>query len=801
MSDDKKHTEIDPVEQPELRETSEQPEAAEQADTDAKTVSQEEVENIIEAVKADETPVSTEIETEQSLEPKKKKSPKLNKLYRGDFSEQALNRKIYKRIFIPVDRTFVEGFFVARTETVKNKERTRYRFTDKPLERKDIVRLNRIAKDIKRQKGRVNFIPLLAAVAAIILVLFFVYLFRNTLSRKIIVSSSEAAFGAKCDIGYIDFNLFDTHFQIKDYAVANKNAPMKNLFEIKNIDLYFNLLELSRGKFVCENIAIDGITWNTDRKTSGALPVKAKKKDDDKPTDNPIMKMVNEELDKIKTGVSVSNGLEAVRQMTDPRLIIEREAAAFQTPKMATEIMEFTPAFINKWEKTINETENDVRTLVAKGQDFANMDFQSIDSIEEIQQLVEKMIDLSQASKKAVEKAKNLSHKIQSDAENAANMAKNAVHAFEADINHVKDIAANIQEFKAKGVGGFVSELFKVFYLQTLGSYYPRVMELIGMINNMQSTPKVQKKPTLADKSKKLERLPGRNFLFSSHSNPTLLFKNIQLSAHTPERNFTITGDVQNITNDADRLNKPITLHLASTQQQQFAEHIKGIIDVRHSTPQLVAVTGDFSGLNVDLDAQITGLPTLAGMFSTDLTVEVGKNKDLRIVTSGRVNNARLQIAEFEPAMLSRIYGEVLARIDTVDLTTELFKAPDQMPQLKIDTSVDEQIFASVKEQLKIEMLRIRDQVIAEGKKYLEKLRAEYLPQLDNTSELIDAVKLAVTDSRAFELMIQKKLKEAEARVKQLAKNKVNEVKDKAVDQLKDTIKDSLKDNLPFPFP
>ena len=766
-------------------------------------VSESQLEDIIENVKSDETLRSFDNATasedaEFAAEIKKSKKPlKLNKLFTRKFGEAQFQRKILKHIFIPNDKTFVEKHFV-KEQDKKSGKAIMVLSKQATLSRSEILKLNRIARDIqKQQHERINFIPLVAACVAVLLVLMFAYLFRNIISRKIVVSASEAAFGAKCDIKFIDFNLFDTHFQIKEYAVANQNAPMKNLFEIKNIDIKFNLLELSRGKFVCENIAVDGISWNTDRKTSGALPKKVKSQKDESSilNNNPVTQMINSELEQIKNGVSLSNGFEALREQTDPRLILQREMNAFQSPKIKDEIIDFVPTFVDSWKVQASQTESNVRSLVSKGQDISEIDFQNMSSPEEIQNFIVKITEMIAVSKKNIEVVQDLSSKIQDDVKKIETLGKNIETYVSADINHVKKVAAQIKDIKAKGASGFVSDLFRVFYLETLGSYYPRLMELIAMANQAQKSPKKENAQTLADKSKAMERLQGRNFLFSDHSAPTLLFKNVQLSGHSPDNDFTLAGDVQNITNDVDTWNKPITLSLSSTQKQ-FKETVQGTVDLRSATKSLVDVAGNFSGLDLDLDAKITGLPKLAGAFETSAEIEIGKNNDVRITTSGVVKNAKLTIEKFEPEILSRIYDEVLARINTVDVTTAFFKPNDSNLKLNILSTVDEQIFDSIQKQLLVELARVRELVIAEGQKYLEQVKSECLPYLENADEVISLVKLAVTDSTAFEKMLQTKLKEAEVRLTQLATNKLND----AANQIKDTVKDQIKDALKLPF-
>ena len=385
-------------------------------------VSESQLEDIIENVKSDETLRSFDNATasedaEFAAEIKKSKKPlKLNKLFTRKFGEAQFQRKILKHIFIPNDKTFVEKHFV-KEQDKKSGKAIMVLSKQATLSRSEILKLNRIARDIQKQHERINFIPLVAACVAVLLVLMFAYLFRNIISRKIVVSASEAAFGAKCDIKFIDFNLFDTHFQIKEYAVANQNAPMKNLFEIKNIDIKFNLLELSRGKFVCENIAVDGISWNTDRKTSGALPKKVKSQKDESSilNNNPVMQMINSELEQIKNGVSLSNGFEALREQTDPKLILQREMNAFQSPKIKDEIIDFVPTFVDSWKVQASQTESNVRSLVSKGQDISEIDFQNMSSPEEIQNFIVKITEMIAVSKKNIEGVQDLSSKIQDD--------------------------------------------------------------------------------------------------------------------------------------------------------------------------------------------------------------------------------------------------------------------------------------------------------------------------------------------------------------------------------------------------
>lgn len=748
---------------------------------------QEDIQAIIEEVKNEQAQVDTHVDT---MEDKKAKT-ELNTFFTKTFSERFFHAHILKRIFILKDREFVQAVVTKQTSIVKGKEKTYYAFDKTKLEQSDIIRLNKIANEIKKQGGRVNFLPLIAALVTICLIFVFAYFFRNKISYHLVVNASEKAFGAKCDIGFIDFNLFETHFTIKDYAIANKDFPMKNICEIKNIDIQFNLLELSRGKFVCENIAIDGIRWNTDRKTSGALPASQNTKSEINSflENMPLMVRINEELDAMKNGISLSNGLYAVREMTDPRLIIERNIARFQSPRIKDEILNFIPVFLDKWESLVEKTKQDIVELVERGKNIVEVDFDNMKVIEEIQTILTKINEFIDLTKIASEKVKYIVGEIREDAENIKNLVTTIEEYLKNDFEQVKTISANIKEFQTNGIGGFVSELVRVFYLRTLGSYYPRFIALLSTLSESQTSTQIEKKPSLMDKSRMLERLDGRNFLFSDRSAPSLLFKNIQVSAQNADNSFSIAAAVQNLTNDADKLNKPVTISLHSTQDE-FVEHISGIVDLRTRSDEFVDVAGDFAGLNLDLNSHILGLPSLTGAFETSAKLVINKNNDLQISTSGVINNAVLELEAFEPEFISNIYREVLSYIHTIDLHTVFTKPVNSDFSLDIHTTVDNQIFEGIKKRLALELKRIKDLVIEEGKRMLEKIRTEYISQIAYGNEVLDAIQLAVTDSDAFLELLKQKQKEADARIKQLTAEKISDTANK--------IKDKIIDSFPF---
>ena len=91
-------------------------------------------------------------------EQKKIPSKKLPSIFKKTYTEKSLEKKLLKKLYIPADREFVASQFSAdeKNPTKKQIVRTEY-------DAKDFKRLKMLCKQIKRQKGRFNLVPLAAA--------------------------------------------------------------------------------------------------------------------------------------------------------------------------------------------------------------------------------------------------------------------------------------------------------------------------------------------------------------------------------------------------------------------------------------------------------------------------------------------------------------------------------------------------------------------------------------------------------------------------------------------------------------
>lgn len=84
--------------------------------------------------------------------------------------------------------------------------------------------------------------------------------------------AGQSAAGAKVDIGSLHSRWLKGALEISGLAVADKNAPMRNVVEASRLGFALDVGAALRGKAVIREAAIEGLRFGAPRRTSGALP-------------------------------------------------------------------------------------------------------------------------------------------------------------------------------------------------------------------------------------------------------------------------------------------------------------------------------------------------------------------------------------------------------------------------------------------------------------------------------------------------------------------------------------------------
>ncbi len=127
-----------------------------------------------------------------------------------------------------------------------------------------------------RWSGLIPFV----VVTALLLVFF--YFYADNVVRKIIESTGSDMVGARVDTRSVAVHFVPLGITIRGLQVTNPDSPMQNMVDIDRVQFGMDLGRLLLGKVIIQDMLMDEVSFDTPRKTSGALPKKEEKKPEPK---------------------------------------------------------------------------------------------------------------------------------------------------------------------------------------------------------------------------------------------------------------------------------------------------------------------------------------------------------------------------------------------------------------------------------------------------------------------------------------------------------------------------------------
>jgi|GEM_PF-6760649 len=123
----------------------------------------------------------------------------------------------------------------------------------------------------KRKPGMIRWGYLAPRAAVLALAISLVWVLLNPILRIALIQAGQAAVGAKVEIESLSTSMTDTSIELRGIAVADPDHEMKNLFEIDQMKLDLNAIDLLKKKLVVTDAVISGVRLSTERTTSGLL--------------------------------------------------------------------------------------------------------------------------------------------------------------------------------------------------------------------------------------------------------------------------------------------------------------------------------------------------------------------------------------------------------------------------------------------------------------------------------------------------------------------------------------------------
>lgn len=482
-----------------------------------------------------------------------------------------------------------------------------------------------------RSKGLIAF-----AIVTLCMVLVWV-LVVDAVVRRTIETVGTRAVGARVDLAKADLSLFPTGLALTGLAVTNPDAPMQNAVEIGHMKMDLDPGYLILRKVVINTMAVEGLRFNTPRKTSGEVPELAKKREVKKAIDAAgVSKAAVEKVCGDFTMPSLT--------MPDVAAILAREPLA--SIDLATGLKKKIKAEQARWEKELTRLA-DEKTLA------------------DYRVRVEKLKGTG-GSLGSILGAAGEAKQLQADIQKDLNLLKDAKKSFSADFTSyqkelrdlskapIKDINRLMEKYSLSPAGlANMSQL--IFgqrlcgWVQTASNWYRKVQPYMDQVP-VGAGGKPEEVAPLRGK--------GKNIRFAeTPPMPDFLIRSMKVNAAVAAGD--LTGKVENITLEQHKLGSPMTFAFLGKEMKQIASlSLIGAADyVKPADPKNSARLS-IKGLNLkDLPLVREGSLPLALEQATS-------NLNLNLETAGKKLDGALT-ADFDTVRFLTEPGEQKTAITT----------------------------------------------------------------------------------------------------------------------------------------
>lgn len=565
---------------------------------------------------------------------------------------------------------------------------------------------------------------LLIFIAVMALVLVFWFLFVDKIVKSSIEKVGTAIVGAKVELKDADLSLIPLGLTLDTLKVTNPNEPMKNAVEFKKAVVAIDFGKLLMRKVIIDEMSLNGIQFNTDRKYSGAIKKTTKSKE-----------IEEKETEKKRLTLKLPS-----LEIPDVKMIIQNEN--LETLQAIQKLKEDIENIKAEWQKNLN----------------------SLPDKKKLESYKERIDNLKSSSKgigaifgKATEAA-SLKKEIETDIsqlKQSLNNFKNQKEDLKAKIESLKNLPEkDIARLKGKyGLSGdFAQNFTKLLFGEKVSDYLNTAVywykKLSPYLESGEEKVKKEEEP------KKI-RAKGVDVAFKEY-NPMPDFLITKSSADMIIAGNILAGEIMNITSSQKTLKKPLTFNF-NAKELKDAKGIKITGKIDHITSKSNdTFKANLEGVKLDnlklLDSKDIKILMEKALVSMSLDVNIkGDNLDATI-------NANIGSVSFsgmsEKEIISNILNEALGEITKFNLQAKISGKTDDY-KLSISSDIDNIMKNAMDKVIKNQMAefekRLKDEIAAKIDIPLKGLQSEFISlnnienelksRLDIGSELTEKLK------------------------------------------------------------
>ena len=590
---------------------------------------------------------------------------------------------------------------------------------------------------------RWSFLIITAIIIALIAILNI--LFFDKILKKIIISAGQTAVGAKVEIDYLKTSFKNCSVTINGFRAADKNNYFKNLVDIEKIRFDVRFAPLLRKKVVIDEMSVDGLRWQTDRKTSGELPKKKKSNEESK-----FSKMFKSAKDKTVTefnnlpSVEMFNKIQDQIKNFDINKLIEDSGLSSikEVEKVSTDLQNKYKSYQDKINNfNYEEKINNAKTLADE------LSKSKFGSLADISKTAKKVSELK-AIKKEFDDILTELNNAKKDVSATVDVTKQIKNTVTKDVNMICE-KISIPTLNTKNISQmifgtkWVSRVEKtLYYISIIKQYIPEGSE---------------EKEVKEVKQRAL----GRDILFREKLYPSLLISLMKLSGTTAktkeEQGIDFSGLIKNISSSPSLVNAPITLELNG-----------------NNATQKLAVSGLFDHRTKDskdnIKVELTGLSgTLLNIEPNDYlplvdTANVNVAGTFDLNNSGFLCSADIAFKDIKEKALSSVDGnlkylvQITNSIKSFDVNLMAQTQDSENLDVKISSDIDKKLYDAMSKMFSAKVNEAKDKIkqkvnelaqakVKEIEKSLQGQKDTVLKQINEKIGAVDNIEKIIGDA------------------------------------------------------
>jgi len=685
---------------------------------------------------------------------------KAPKLFKTEIGERRFRRKILGRIYIESEREFVLRLYVRTPDG-------RYRRSP-DLSGEDVKHLKDLARSIKRNKGvvRAGKVSLIAILVAAVLV--FNFGFKNRLLERGLERGLEAVFSARAEVEGLDFRILAGRLFFARLSVADREQPLRNLFELGATEVDLDTNELLKGKVVVSNLETREISWHTPRQSSGALP-------GDRET---------EQTAGGPAGAAERGGFSLNLGSLDAKALIDDQLAKLSSPARITQLNGQLQDLQARWQDTVEQGRSDVEELAGRINKVRAIDVSSLDTVTELQEAVADIGQAAEAVNRVAEDLQSADSRIKADRREIASARREFEAVVDADVAYL----SSLSDLSSGELKNLVSDLVAGYLQQNLGRTYGYTQKARGYAEKLIT----RRKEKREDRERVNRMQRGVEVTFATLEYPRFLLENAGVSVQGMQGSEkVIQGSLQNLSSNPDLIDRPLTFTFLQTEGEERLS-VDGALDSREKRDADLKLGVQVAGFTFSLTEGLEdlGLSSLSAAYR--FRTEFSRSRE----GNAAEGQGLLELYDLvlQPAagqnQLGTVLYETLGSLSKVDVAFEYTVESAKLARVAARSSADGQLARALEERF--------SEISAQFESRLrQELTARMAAQIQENESLSQAFADLVqrsdgnlTDAAAYEAILAQKRTEVEKRIA--------DIKQQATDAVKSQLESQLE-KLPLP--